>query len=108
MVPWKFTKIIIKLIASKLRWSCTRQIVTIPHLKHTALLLYKLECFIGISTTEKNQPAWKIIVIFHVFWDSQSAVDTSLTPSSAMNEWQRVLFLKRELSRLPLVAKMFI
>ena len=41
-------------------------------------------------------------------WDSQSAAGTSLALFSAMNEYQRVLFLKFELSRLLLVSKVYI
>ena len=40
--------------------------------------------------------------------DSQSAAGTSLALFGGMNEWQRVLFLKRELSWLFRVSKMFI
>ena len=38
--------------------------------------------------------------------DSQSTAEMSLTVFGAMNEWQNVIFFKRELNRL-LVAKMF-
>ena len=64
--------------------------------------LCKLECFIGISTNEKKP--------YHptCICDSQLAADTPLALFSAMNELQRVLFLKSELGRLPLVSKMFI
>ena len=41
-------------------------------------------------------------------WDGQSAAVTSLALFSAMNELQRVLFLKCELSRLLLVSMMFV
>ena len=40
--------------------------------------------------------------------DSQSVPDTSLPLSSATNEWQGILFLKREFSRLLVVGKAFI
>ena len=73
-------------------------------------LLYKMECFIRISTTEKNCIT---TVKNHdnysgVFEIAKSAGDTSLALFSTMNQRQRVLFLKRELSRLLLVSKMFI
>ena len=45
---------------------------------------------------------------FSCVWDSQSAADTLLALFSAMNEWQRALFLKSELSRLLVVSKMII
>ena len=41
-------------------------------------------------------------------WDGQSAAYVSLAIFSAMNEWQRVLFFKRELSRLHRVCKVLI
>ena len=44
--------------------------------------------------------SWKITIIFTSVLGSQSAAGTSLALFSAMNEWQRVLFLNRELSRL--------
>ena len=39
--------------------------------------------------------------------DSQSTAEMSLTLFGAMNQWQPVIFFKRELNRLLLVAKMF-
>ena len=70
-----------------------------------SIILHKLECFIEISTTEKNRITTRDI--FFV-WDSQLAADTSLAIFRAVNEWQRVLFLQCELSRHLLVSKMFI
>jgi len=66
------------------------------------ILSCKLECFIGISSTEKNRITASF---FTCVWDSQSAADMSLTLFSVMNEWQRVFFLKHEWSRLLLVSK---
>ena len=55
-----------------------------------------------ISTTEKNHTG-KIMIIF-----SQEAADTSLDLFGAMDERERVLFLKSDLCRLLQVSKMFI
>ena len=44
---------------------------------------------------------------FTCVWNSQLAAGTSLALFSAMNEWQRILFLKRELSGLFRVNKIF-
>ena len=52
------------------------------------------------STIEK-----KIPVTWHMFEIANQLLDVSLAQFSAMNEWQRVLFLKCELSRLPLINK---
>ena len=49
---------------------------------------------------EKRDPGNEVV------WGSQSDADMSLALFSAMDEWQRVLLLKRELIRL-LVGKMF-
>ena len=64
----------------------------------------------GISTTENNRIAIseKLRLFFTCVCDSQLAAGTSLALFGGMNEWQRVLFLKRELSRLFRVSKMFI
>ena len=64
-----------------------------------------------MSTTEKKRITTReeLRKIFTCVWGSQSAAGTSLALFSAMNEWQRVLFLKRELSRFFFpVNKMFI
>jgi len=52
------------------------------------------------STIEK-----KIPVTWHMFEIANQLLDVSLAQFSAMNERQRVLFLKCELSRLPLINK---
>ena len=65
--------------------------------------LHKLECFKGVSTTEKNRENY---VNFSRVCDSQSAVDMSLALFGTINECQRVLFLKRK-SRQLLASKMF-
>ena len=44
---------------------------------------------------------------FTCVWNSQLAAGTSLALFSAMNEWQRILFLKREFSGLFRVNKIF-
>jgi len=76
---------------------------------HVLKFLYKLHYSVGISTTDKNliTITWKFTIIFSRVWDSQSAADMLLALFSAMNEFQRVLILKRQLSRLLLLSKMF-
>ena len=44
------------------------------------------------------------MIIFHVFAIANQLLSTSLALFSAMNEWQRSLFLKRDLSRPLLVS----
>ena len=64
--------------------------------------------FIGISTIEKKSPHVKDRDDFSRVWDGQSTAGTSLALFSAKTEWLRVLFFKRERTRLFLVAKVFV
>ena len=65
---------------------------------------YKVECSVGISTTEKNC----ITTGGKLRGGRQSTADMPLALFSTMNGWQHILFLKSELSELLLVSKMFI
>ena len=71
------------------------------HAKIPFLYIYKLECFIGISTTEKNCITTlknDDNFLRHGICNGQSIAYTVLALFSAMSERQRVriLFLKRE------------
>ena len=62
------------------------------------------DCLLTLQCLRGSAPEYQITSA----GNSASAADKSLAVFSAMNEWQRVLFLKRESSQLLLVSKMFV
>lgn len=67
----------------------------------------------SVSSQVKNDDNFSLVFeianqLAIIFVDSQSAGGTPLALFCAVNVWQRVIFLKREFSRLFRVSNMFI